>query len=182
MKIQKLHTVSSAAILIAVLLIALGVASRLVPHPANFASIAAIAMFAGAILPRRLAIIVPLAAMVLSDAVIGFHSVILFTWGSFLLIALLSSSYFKKVSVAGVVGASLGASILFFVVTNFGVWLEGRMYDMSLTGLIQCYYNALPFFRNTMLGDLAFSGLLFGAYGLVQSAVRVSRSRLHSPR
>ncbi len=158
-------------IAIAVALISFAVVSRVLPHPANFAPIAAVALFGGAILPRKWAISLPLVAMVISDLFIGLHPLVIFTWGSFAAIALVSSYRFGKLSASNVVFGSIGASILFYVVSNFGVWIEGRLYARTLEGLAQCYVNALPFFRNTLAGDLVYAGLLFGAYALATQAI-----------
>jgi hypothetical protein len=159
-------------------LILFAVAARVAPHPANFAPIAAIALFGGAILPRKWALSLPLMAMVISDLIIGLHPLLLFTWGSFALVALMAGKWLKKISVLSVGAASLGASLLFFIVSNLGVWLEGRLYSLTFEGLISCYYNALPFFRGTLLGDLAYSALLFGAYAFVYRVVFGRRGQL----
>jgi hypothetical protein len=158
-------------ILLAFGLIVFAVAMRILPHPSNIAPVAAVAIFAGTILPKRLAYSLPLLIMMASDFMIGLHPLIAFTWGSFLVIAILSSVYLRKISAPNLVLASLGASSLFFVVTNFGVWLEGKLYHHTLTGLADCYYNALPFFRNTLIGDLAYTGVIFGLYALVYRIV-----------
>lgn len=174
MKIKKMSSSedSGKRILLACVLITFVIISRVfMPYPPNFAPIAAIAIFAGAVLPRKWGIGLPLAAIIISDLFIGLHSTILFTWGSFVLIALLSSKYLKKIKPATVTGASLGASVLFFIVTNFGVWLEGRLYTLNWSGLVQCYYNALPFFRNTLLGDMTFTVVIFSAYALAYKFV-----------
>jgi hypothetical protein len=154
-------------LLVALSLVVFAVVFRLLPHPANFAPIAAIAIFGGAILPKKWALSLPLTAMVASDLLIGLHSLVWVTWGSFLIIALVSSRFLRKVSPAKIFGASLSASVFFFVFTNFAVWAEGLLYPRTTQGLINCYYNALPFFRNTLMGDLVFCGALFGAYALV---------------
>lgn len=169
MNLRKLTAPSDLTlkIVLASALILLAVFGRLVPHPANFAPIAAIAIFGGAILPRKWALSLPLVAMIASDLIIGLHPLIFFTWGSFALIALMSNMFIKKVQLLTVVTASLSASVFFYLITNFGVWMEGRLYPLTLSGLGQSYYNAIPFFRNTLLGDLVFSVLLFGAYALV---------------
>lgn len=173
MKITKItYSKDKLGLAIALALISFAVVSRVLPHPANFTPIAAVALFGGAILPRRWAIALPLVAMVISDLMIGLHPLIMFTWGSFAVIALISSYRFKTISASNVVVGSLGASILFFIVTNFGVFVEGRLYTSSLQGLAQCYINALPFFRNTLVGDIVYSALLFGAYALASSFVR----------
>lgn len=152
-------------------LIGFAILTRFMPLPENFTSIAAIAIFGGAILPRNWAVFLPLAAMIVSDLVIGLHPLIFFTWGSFAMIALLSSRYLKNLKPVNIAAASIGASVLFFMVSNFGVWLEGRLYAQTFDGLVQCYYNALPFFRGTLLGDLFFSAILFGSYAFVYKAV-----------
>lgn len=175
MKIQKIDDSKdqNILILIASALILVAVFSRLLPHPPNFTSIAAVAIFGGAVLPRRWALSLPVAAMIMSDIIIGFHPLVLLIWASFVAIAFLSSLLIRQAKPPGVVGASFGASIFFYLVSNFGVWLEGRMYPMTLPGLMDSYYMALPFFRNTLLGDLVFTGLLFGVYALVSKLVSV---------
>ena len=172
MKITKISSNNHLGLFIAGALIAFAVISRLAPHPANFAPIAAIAIFGGALLPRKLALTLPLGAMIVSDLVIGLHPLIFFTWGSFVLIALLSSYKLKNITTLNVLGSSVGASVLFYIVTNFGVWVEGRLYQLTFSGLIQCYYNALPFFRNTLLGDAVYTGMLFGLFALSQLLVK----------
>lgn len=170
MKIEKItNSKNRLGLIIALTLISFAVISRILPHPANFTPIAAVALFGGAILPRRWAVSLPLVAMIISDLVIGLHPLVMFTWGSFAAIALISSYRFKKISTSNVLYGSLGASILFYVVSNFGVWAEGRLYALTLEGLAQCYINALPFFRNTLAGDMVYAGLLFGAYALATS-------------
>lgn len=164
-------TETNVRIWLAMALVMFAVMGRLMPHPANFAPVAAVALFGGALLPRKLGLFLPLTIMVLSDLVIGLHPTIFFTWGSFLVIALAGSYFMKRVTVSSVVIASLGSSVFFYLVTNFGVWLEGRLYTQTFDGLLQCYINALPFFRNTLLGDLVFSAALFGAYVAVSAYV-----------
>lgn len=168
MKIRKLNASSEATtrIILASILIIFAVFSRLLPHPPNFAPIAAVALFGGSVLPRKWAVSLPLLSMIVSDLFIGLHPLILFTWGSFMVIALLSNGFIKSIKPLVIGGASIGASVLFYLVSNFGVWLEGRMYSLTFTGLVDCYYHALPFFRYTLLGDIAFTALLFGLYVL----------------
>jgi uncharacterized membrane protein len=153
-------------------LVALGILLRVAPHPDNFAPITAIALIGGATLGGRWAWSLPLAIMVVSDTIIGFHDTIAFTWGSFLLIGILSSRYLaKRLNFENVLAASMLGAVLFFVVTNFGVWLMSGYYDNSVSGLLLSYENAIPFFRNTFLGDIAYSTALYGAYVLVTSKV-----------
>lgn len=159
---------------IALALVACAVLGRIMPHPMNATPLAATALLAGMLLPRNFAVVVPLSAMIISDAIIGFHQLIGLTWGCFALTTLITSKVQRKPSLRFVVVGSLSASVLFFVVTNLGVWLQGRMYAMTFDGLMQCYYNALPFFRNNVVGDLVYSGMLFGVYALVTQNMPVS--------
>jgi len=154
---------------IAVCLIALAALLRVLPHPANFAPVAAVAIFGGSILPRRLAVLVPLLAMMFSDAIIGFHNLIPLTWGCYVLIALTSSHWLRKPSLRRGAIITLSGSTLFFIVTNFGVWAWSSMYAHTWNGLALCYTMALPFFRNTLLSDMLYTSMLFALYALATS-------------
>ncbi|MCA9404794.1 MAG: hypothetical protein KC897_13480 [Candidatus Omnitrophica bacterium] len=150
--------------MLAFLLIALGILSRFLVHFNNFTPILAIALFAGFYLSKRNALIVPLAMMVISDAFVGFHAMVAFTWGSILLIALIGNKYkddksFKTVGLSG-----LGGAVLFYLITNFGVWLFYNTYPKSPAGLVQCYVAAIPYFRGTLLSTVIYTAVLFGGY------------------
>jgi len=201
--------------IIAIILIIFAAASRLLPHPANFAPISAVAIFGAFYLRnRKLALILPLIAMFISDSVIGFYHwpIMLFVYLSFLISTLLGFYLKKKQknycprengqsedeartttalskpkfltqmspfprpkdkkvdlfkNISNGVAISLLASIQFYIITNFAVWIFGTMYSKNLAGLINCYFMAIPFFRNTILGDLFYIGVLFSAYSLV---------------
>jgi hypothetical protein len=149
--------------LLAVLLVAFAALSRFIPHPANFTPIAAMALFGGVYFGKRYAFVIPLAAMLVSDYFLGFHNVLPYVYGSFILIGLIGIWLKGHKSLGWIVGASLTSSILFFIITNFGVWMTGG-YPQNLAGLVECYIVAIPFFRNTLLGDLLYVGVLFGLY------------------
>ena len=149
--------------LLAVLLIAFAAVSRFVPHPENFTPIAAMALFGGVYFDKRYAFVVPLVAMVVSDYFIGFHNTIPYVYGSFVLTGVIGIWLKNHKNVGWVVGASLSSSVLFFVITNFGMWVTGG-YPQNFGGLVECYIAAIPFFRNTVLGDLLYVGVLFGLY------------------
>lgn len=151
---------------IVIFLVVIAVLFRLIPHPANFAPIGAIALFGGVYLKNKQALWLPLMAMVISDLFIGMHSTILFTWGSFMLIASIGTWISKRKNVGNVVFGTLVGSFLFFFITNFGVWVATPLYTKTAQGLLQCYVMAIPFFRNTLVSDLLFVGVLFGAYEL----------------
>jgi len=141
---------------------------RLFPHPPNFTPIAAMAIFAGAhIADRRLALLVPLAAMFASDLLIGLHSAIVLVYVSMAISVVIGMQLKNKIRFTTVAGASVLSSVLFFIITNFGVWLTTGMYTPNLSGLMASYVAAIPFFQNSLLGDALFAGLLFGGFALL---------------
>ena len=155
-------------LIIACLLVIFGVAGRLVPHPWNVAPIAAIALFSGIYLGGAYSVGVPLSAMFISDTMIGFASWQV-TWSvylSFFLIGLIGQVARKHKSFEVVLASSIVGSFLFFAVTNWAVWQFADWYPHTIDGLIACYVAALPFFRNTLAGDLFYTGVLFGSYEL----------------
>lgn len=149
---------------------------RLVPHPPNFAPIGAMALFGGAsFVDRRVALLLPLAALFLSDLVLGLHVLVPVVYGSFALNMLLGRWLRSRRQLVPVALATIAGSIQFFVVTNFACWL--LWYPHTSAGLVACYVAALPFFHNTLLGDATFSGVLFGATALAEAGFPVFRER-----
>lgn len=142
---------------------------RLLPHAPNFAPIGALALFGGAYLNGIFAFVVPLSAMFVSDLFLGFHNTMFFVYGSFILIGLLGLWLKNHKSAGNVILASLSSSVLFFLLTNFGVWLVSGMYQKTASGLMESYFMALPFFRNTLLGDLFYTGVFFGGYEVLKA-------------
>lgn len=138
-------------------------ALRLVPHPPNFTPIGAMALFSGAYLGRRgVAFVAPLGAMLLSDIVLGFYSGMWITYLAVSLIVLLGWVALSRVTVLRLGFAAVASSVLFFLVSNFGTWALSGMYPHTLAGLSSCYLAAIPFFQNTIAGDLVYATLLFG--------------------
>ena len=131
--------------------------SRFIPHPPNFTVLLGLSFYIPIIFGFNY-ILVFLIAYVATDFIIGFHSLTIFTWGSIVLISILSHLFNKKKSYFRVCGSVVGA-ILFFIITNFGVWISGR-YEYSFEGLILCYYLAIPFFQNTLFSTLITSLIL----------------------
>lgn len=157
-------------------MILLAAASRLLPHPPNFSPIAAMALFGGAhFADKRAAFLTPLAAMFLSDMFIGFHSLMPVIYGSFALIVCIGFLLRKKLHWQATAGAALSSSILFFILTNFGVWALGSFYPKTISGLMACYTAAIPFFQNTLLGDAVYTTILFGSFALAEKWVPVLR-------
>ncbi|UCH65110.1 MAG: hypothetical protein JSW63_10955 [Ignavibacterium sp.] len=142
---------------------------RLIPHPPNFAPIAAMALFGGAYFTKKwAAFLVPLAALFITDLIIGFHGTMWAVYLSFVLIVVIGTVMIKKKKVSNIFLASVSASVLFFVISNFGVWLTGPYYSKDIAGFATCYTAAIPFFHYTLLGDLFFVTLIFGAYELIR--------------
>jgi len=146
-----------------------GILSRLVPHPWNVTPVMALALFGGATLPKGWSLWLPLAIIGISDVLIGWHVTVPFTWGAVLLTSLLGWWLRPRPSAGRVLAGTLGGSALFFLVSNFGVWLVGGLYPRTAAGFWSCYVAALPFFRNSVVADLICSAALFGGYALVTS-------------
>ena len=138
--------------------------SRFVPHPPNFTSLIALSFYVPAIFGRQYIPAVIL-SFAITDLVIGYHYGTFFTWGSVLLIGLISN-YFGKTLIKRLSGALVGA-IIFFIVTNFGVWISG-MYEYSLNGIISCYTAAIPFFAYSAISTILFSFLIEIFYKIYQ--------------
>lgn len=148
-------------------LIVLAAASRLLPHPPNFTPIAAMALFGGAhFSDKRLAFVVPLAALSVSDLVLGMHRLLPVVYGSFALFVWLGFWLRPRRRPLPIAAGTLASSVLFFLITNFGVWALGSLYPRTIEGLIACYLAAIPFFQNTLLGDGAYTAVLFGSFAL----------------
>jgi len=157
-----------------VVLILLAAASRLLPHPPNFAPIAAIGLFAGAALDRRMAWLVPFAALLLSDAVLGFYHPVSMFWnyaGFAACLVLGAGLLGPRRSLKRFTAATLTSSVAFFALSNFGMWASGY-YPRTFAGLVECYVAALPFFRNTLASDIVYTAALFGGWALLRSALR----------
>lgn len=163
--------------------------SRVLPHPPNFSPIEAVALFGGAYFAKRhWALLVPLAAMFLSDMLLGvlrgglyleyFTSAgYLLVYACILLSSLLGFGLRGKVSAGRVLGYSLVGSMLFFVVTNFGAWLSDPSYPKTAAGLMAAYVAGVPFFQWTVLGTLFYAALLFGGFELLRKRVPALRAQ-----
>jgi hypothetical protein len=166
-------------VLIGSVIILAAALSRLLPHPVNFAPIAAMALAGGVYLDKRSALIIPLAVLVISDIIIGFHNTILFVYGSFVLIGLMGLWLKSHKKPLPILGTALLSSIIFFVITNFGVWLTGGgwFYPKTWQGLVECYTLAIPFFRNTIAGDLVYTVVLFGVFEIAEYVLRMHEKK-----
>lgn len=183
-----------------VLLIVVGIAiaTRLIPHYPNFTALGAAALFGGAYLSRRYAFLVPVLALFLSDLLLNnliyakqfpgnydgfvlFEPNTLWTYGAFILIAWMGSRFIRSNKILPVVGASLGASGVFFLISNLAVWLHSLLYPKSFEGLLAAYAAGIPFFGNTVAGDLFFVAVFFGGFEFVRMiAPRFAGEKLQS--
>jgi hypothetical protein len=158
------------------LLVALGVVASVVPHAPNFTPVAATALFAASVLRfRRLAVVVPLAAMAISGLVLGFGDYRITAVVSIALaLPALAGFLTRRVGLGGIVAILLSSALTFFAATNLAVWAFSGLYPLDMNGLLECYVAALPFLKNTVAGNLFWATALFGGYWLLQ---RISARR-----
>lgn len=146
-----------------------GALMRLVPHWPNFTPVAAMALFSGTYIRKKhLAFLVPFAALLVSDLILGLHAWMLAVYLSFALVVVLGFWLKNRIKTGTLLAASIGSSLLFFLITNFAVWLGSPYYAQSLAGLMGSYTMGLPFLLNGLMGDLFYTGVFFGSFYLVQ--------------
>lgn len=169
------------------LFILIGVLSRVIPHPWNFTGITAMALFAGLLAKEnKFLFLAPLISLFISDLILGFHNTMIYTYLGFAVIGLISiQSYSKNISdvlkmgwnkqIFSILGLSVSGSIIFFIISNFGVWFSTGLYEKSVMGLAQCYIAGLPFLQNQLAGDAFYSLVFLVVLNLVtaQKAVEV---------
>lgn len=163
------------AVLTAIIVVA--ALARLVPHPLNFTPIGAMAIFGGACFAdRRVALLVPLAALFLGDLATGLHVLIPLVYGSFALNVLIARWLRTHRTAAATAVVTFAGAVQFFVVTNFAAWVV--FYPRTADGLLACYVAAIPYFQNTLLGDAVFVTLLFGGLAVAERAFPTVRAPL----
>jgi len=158
-----------ARLLLATALVVLGTVMRIVPHPWNLTPIGAVALFSGACFDRkRWAFAIPLLAMFLSDAVIGFHSLIPVVYATFaatVIIGMLIRGRTPALSPVRIGAGAVASATLFYIVTNFAMWTISTIYPRTFSGLVACYIAGIPFYGTMVLGDLLYAAILFGTFG-----------------
>lgn len=157
---------SRHALVIATVLIVFAVLSRFVPHPVNFAPIGALGLYAGVFFIDRRYWLIPLAALLISDVFIGFYDWIsmLFVYMGFACSAFIGRLLIKQLKLFNISAAAFVSATVFFVLSNFGTWLSGTLYPLTGEGLIACFIAAIPFYGNTLAGDLFYTAVLFGLH------------------
>lgn len=158
------------------------IAVRLSPHTPNFTPVGALALFVGAYLaPRyRWGLLLPILLMFLSDLFIGFYDpkLMAVVYGSFLMYGVIGMFVSKQKNAQAILLGSIGGAVFFYLATNFAVWAFSPWYPHNIQGLLLSYEMALPFFRFTLLGDVFFSALFFGAYEFLTAYVLGHRKKL----
>ena len=166
-------------------LILIAAFSRIIPHYPNFTPLCAIALFGSKYFRNRnLAFLIPIVALWFSDVIINnfilsqyfeeftfFYSGFYWQYGSFILIALLGRKTLKNLSFLKLIGVSISSSLLFFIISNFGVWVSSSFYSKDIMGLIACYIAAIPFYFGTLSGSVFYSFFLFGSYELLSKNI-----------
>jgi len=166
---KMIETIKKPRFLLITGIILFGAMMRLVPHWPNFTPIAAMGLFGGAYLGKKhLAFLIPLAALFLSDLVLGLHQWMIAVYISFALVVGIGIWLKDRVKIGSVLLATVSASLLFFIITNFAIWLGSPWYTQDMAGLITCYIAGLPFLNNGILGDLFFSTVFFGGFYFAQ--------------
>jgi hypothetical protein len=117
---------------------------------------------------KRVAFLVPFLALLLSDFLIGLHDTMIYVYAGFALTVVIGFWIRQKLNVSRIAFAVIVSSLLFFVISNFGAWLSSGLYPMTTDGLMQAYIAAIPFFQNSLLGNMVFATLLFGGFALLQ--------------
>ncbi len=149
---------------------------RLFPHPPNVSPVAAMALFGGAyFVDKRMAFIVPFLALLISDLIIGLHSTMIFVYAGVALTVFIGMKIQSNIRPVTVAFSAVGASVLFFLLTNFGTWAVGGLYPISINGLMQAYVAGIPFFQNSLLGNLVFIAAMFGGFSLLQNRFFAAR-------
>ena len=178
------ESMNKKSILIVTGFIVFAALTRLLPHAYNFTPLGAIALFGAAYFPKKKwALIIPILAFWISDLLLNnfiyseyydgvtlLTSGMLYIYGSIAMIVILGYYILTKITVGRVLGGALGAAIIFFIVSNFGVWISGSMYPMTFEGLLACYTAAIPFFHYTIAGNVVYCAALFGAYEWIKAS------------
>ena len=165
--------------------------TRIFPHMPNFTPIGAMALFGGAYLKNKYhAFLIPVLSLWISDVIINnfilsyyneftwFYPGFIWQYASFILIIIVGYFFLNKLNFKNVFTTTISSSILFFIITNFGVWISGTMYTFDLQGLINCYVMALPFFKGTLLGFICYSIFLFGALEFSKRKFQLSKNHI----
>lgn len=172
--------------LLGLLFIFIAASARLIKHPANFSPVGSMALFGGAIFVSKYwKYAIPIIALFISDFLLNntllrawfpdheglvvFSSYMYWSYASFICAVMIGHFLIKKITVSRVLGGAVGFTIVFFIISNFGVWASGSFYPKNMAGLISCYAAGIPFVKSSLAGNLVYASILFGGYQLVTS-------------
>jgi hypothetical protein len=175
-------------LLVACLVICVAAVTRIIPHYPNFTAVGAAALFSGAYLRKNSAWLIPVIALFISDLFLNnliyaqefpnnydgfvvFEPSSLWIYGAFIAIVWIGSRFVRKGKILTIIGTSVGASVIFFLVSNFSAWLGSALYAKTAGGLLMAYAAGIPFFWNTLAGDFFFVAIFFGGYALAKSVI-----------
>ena len=155
-------------LIIPIIMLSLLILSRMITEIPNFTATIALIIFTGYLIRNKLlSVFVILLSQVISDLYIGIYSSMVFVYGAYVVIGLISPIVMNKLSAKSVLAASLISPSIFYIISNFGVWVTGSTYTMDLQGLISCYVAGIPFFDETLLSTIIFSITIFMMMKLV---------------
>jgi len=181
---------SKKVILLIVACLTIGILGKVLPHLPNFTPMLAIALFSGAFINKKWGIIVALLAMFVADIAIqmlfvagvfpygGFYAGQLLVYIGIAAVALIGFAMQNRVTIGTTILGALSGSLVFFILSNLGVWASSGMYPLSFSGLTACYAAAIPFFQNTLVGTLVFTPLLFGGYYAMQTSTQLQTQKV----
>jgi hypothetical protein len=156
-------------LIVALVFTAITIIARLLPHMPNVVPMAALALFAGVYLPKKWSIAVPMAAMLISDSIIGFYEwqVVVAVYLGFALTIMIGWQLKNRISPLATLSGALSGSVVFFLLTNAAVWAFSSLYPATGAGLMDSYLMALPFFKFSVVGDLAWTTVFFVGYQFI---------------
>jgi hypothetical protein len=171
---------------VVLVIICVAIITRIIPHYPNFTALGAAALFGGAYMSRKYGFLIPIVALFLSDLILNnllyakqfphaydgfvlFVPQTLWTYGALVLIVIMGNRFIREGKLLSIIGTSVGASVVFFLITNFAVWPGSTIYPKSIEGLLMSYGAGIPFFWNTLIGDLFFVAVFFGGYALAKT-------------
>ncbi len=171
---EKLSLLLRGAVIVT--LITLSAVLRIVPHPWNLTPVGAMALFSGAMFRNRwIAFLLPLASLFAADLFVGFHKLMLIVYASFAISVAIGRWLRENRSLARIGGAVFLGAAQFFVITNFAMWALGGYYPKTAAGLATCFMAGVPFFWNTLGGDVLYAGILFGGFALAEKMLPALR-------
>tara|TARA_B100001250_G_scaffold406876_1_gene426670 strand:- start:1383 stop:1889 length:507 start_codon:yes stop_codon:yes gene_type:complete len=154
--------------------IILGVLTRIIPHPPNFTAVGAVALFGGAFFSdKKLSFLIPISIMLISDLALG-YSIILSVYISFVIMVCCGFLLKENQNGLKIIKITLLGSLIFFIITNFSVFLTSSLYAKNIIGLIECYTLAIPFFLNTIMGNIIYSFIMFYGFNTIQRKVFIT--------